>query len=97
MQVPIAQALQRIADMTVAEALALLDDIHPEDRALSEREVGQKEGGWQKYANLYPTIYHWATYDEHYGLMTPALRRTIIGHSLVCRSHGFALHIQVLM
>jgi len=97
MQVPIGQALQTIADMTVEEALALVEDIHPDDRALSEKEVGQKEGGWQKYADLYPKIFTFATYDEHYGLMTTALRRTIIGHSLVCRSHGIVLHTRVLM
>jgi hypothetical protein len=96
MEMSIGEALARVSAMTQEEATAMVESIHPDDRALSEK-YGQEEGGWDKFAARFPTIYVHATSDEHYGLMTTRLKRTIIGHCLVCRSHGVALHTQRLM
>lgn len=96
MEMSIAEALTRVSEMSQEEATALVESIHPEDRALSEK-FGEEQGGWDKFAAKFPNIYSHATSDEHFGLMTSRLKRTIIGHSLVCRSHGVALHAQRLM
>lgn len=96
MEMSVGEALTRVAEMSQEEATALVESIHPEDRALSEK-FGEEHGGWPKFAARFPNIFAHATNDEHYGMMTDRLKRTLIGHSLVCRSHGIPLHVQRVM
>lgn len=93
---PIAIVLEAITRMTPEDAARAVAAIDPEDRAISEK-FADSIGGWERYAKAYPTIIARSIETERQGMMGDRFRATVIGNSLVCRSHGIALYTERLM
>jgi hypothetical protein len=96
---PIAEALAEVASMSVEEAARIVrDQVDPDDLAISERFATRPEvGGWENFAKNYSSLVARAEWEEHYGRLPERLKTTMIGHSIVCRSHGHTLHLTRLM
>lgn len=93
---PIAIVLEAITRMTPEEAMRAVADIEPEGRAISEA-FAEGIGGWERYAKAYPTVVARSIETESRGMMGDRFRATVIGNSLVCRSHGIAMYTERLM
>lgn len=92
----IGSVLAQICDASPEECSKEAASIHPEDRQRTE-EFMQSIGGWERFASYFPYMVSKASEEELFGLMEHPKRVTIIGHALIARERGIALHVQRLM